>query len=43
MDPERLDRYEVATLAFRYWWTVAALAVAIIAWLLWSVAGSTSF
>ena len=43
MDPERLDRYEIATLVFRYWWTVAGLGVAVIAWLLWSMAGTTPF
>ena len=42
MDPERLDRYEIATLVFRYWWTVAALVAAIVAWLLWSIARSTA-
>ena len=40
MNIERVDRYVVAAEVFRFWWVVAALAMAMTAWLLWSVAGS---
>ena len=40
MNTERVDRYVVAAGMFRFWWVVAALAMATTAWLLWSVAES---
>jgi len=42
MNTERVDRYVVAAEMFRFWWVVAALAMAMTAWLLWSVAGSAA-
>ena len=38
MDPSDLDRFDVAATIVRFWWVVAALSLAAIAWLLHSVA-----
>ena len=37
-----LDRFDVATLIFRFWWVVVGLSLALGAWLLRSIAESVA-